>query len=144
MIEGLPETKDEIKEARLLFQIGENTEGLSKNYYSITSSMTMHCESILGIQKMRSFSEEKSREIILKIIKNIFISYTDYMNKQEPINGLSLESFLTEKGKEKVKRLDQIATEIKSISTTEDPKDIDIKHLYKLTEESRKLIKGEL
>ena len=78
---------------------------------------------------------------ILKIIKN-FLSYTNYMNEKGKINEIGLSDFLTERGKEIVARLDEIALELDGLYV-EDPQLFDASRVSALVEESCDLIENQ-
>lgn len=136
-------TEQEKEKIQETFQANEN--GISGDYYNKSMMIGMDSKTLLnrpGFELANSpYSEEVLRKRVQEKMKT-FPSYSEYMASKGKINGLGLTDFLTKKGKEIVKRLDEIAVEIRGLAV-EDCKAIDLERLLILLVESKKLIYEE-
>lgn len=137
---GDPPKGPDRKEIGRAFQVGK--EGVSHDYFNEYGVSIGHCKALLGEPEFAYVfsyrSVEELKKIVLKNIKEIR-SYTEYMNNQKMIQGLKLSDFLTPRGKEIVRRLDEIATETKNF-IVKNPEKLDVGGILKLFEEGKKLI----
>jgi hypothetical protein len=131
-----PETNDEsqaeeeIKNPREFYQLGR--DGISDQYNGNGMGTLLYCQSLLDPNSKASGTEEFKRKKIFEQIKD-YPSYTEFMTKQ----GTS--DFLTPKGRETVKILDEKAKEIKSL-VIDNPLDFSITRLSALLNEVNILI----
>jgi hypothetical protein len=135
-------TEEEREEIRRTAQIIKET-GISNDYLNEGLMVIVNTKTLLnkpGFELAESaYSEEKVRTNLLAEMKNLR-SYSEYMAGKKKIKGIGLADFLTERGKQNTKRIDEITTEIKSLAI-EDTKAINLEHLLTLLEEWLKLIK---
>ncbi|MBI3888245.1 hypothetical protein HY311_00420 [Candidatus Nomurabacteria bacterium] len=131
---------DKKREAGITFQVGG--EGISTDYANTSMMASMDSKTLLDMPNFRLadsvFPPEKLRTRILNRLKD-FPSYTEYMSYKGQIDGIGLADFLTEKGKEIVTRLDEIALELRSLYV-EDPATLNVERVFTLLQEENKLI----
>src|SRR5262245_31124795 len=113
------------------FQIGK---------YGVSGDYLTHLSHILQLDgKFRA-----EPELVALVVDNIkkFPSYTEYMKGHYEIQGFNLRDFLMPESSKIIQRLDEIASEIRSMPV-DDPSLIDWDRLEKLWEESKTLIGRE-
>ena len=124
-------------ELRNDFMIGR--EGICYDYFNQILSIEMYCQMLSGETQLGLKQEEIRRELLENIRR--CISYSEYFNKvsKKPEAALAFKKFLTEKGKEDWKRLDEIVAEMKLIAQY-DFEQASLEKLKSLLEEAKSLL----
>jgi len=113
-------------------------EGVCHDYFNQIHSIEMNCQLLLSSTPLNPQTEEEIRGELLEDLEKC-ISYSEYfeMVSKNPKAALAFKKFLTDKGKEDWKRLDEIVVEIKSITSLERS---DLEKLTGLLEEAKSLL----
>ena len=135
---------------RRRLQIGEN--GISQDYFN--RIFAIHLSSLILRKNGESYDkreERKSRERVIRCIKKGFKLYTEYFQEQfmqekarsnGDLAGLTIEDFLGNGNGHTVRRLDELAGQIKDLGKLS-ANEIDMEKLRELMYEISFLIYGE-
>lgn len=136
------------EEVRDFFQIQDN--GISSDYHNTYSVSFSFCKLILSLEAESvdpyAVNYEKNienirqkRDVILKQMK-VFPSYLEYLDALKRKHGIAFEEFLTDQGREIIKKMDEVLARIKALCSIDDSKELNIKTLLGYLEEMKKLI----
>ncbi len=135
-------SNSENERSKLFYKFQMGNEGVSFDYTG--NQLGVIRVFILELKELTSEKQNEElslRQDIIQIITN-FPTYTEYTKKGKGNRQNALQNFLSEKGKRIVKKLDEIALEIRKLSAM-NAKKLDVDALLELVQEGINLVDNQ-